>query len=81
MSLVTIHFSYLSVNGERSKQLQTSDTPLLALMKYFGKFGAVAEIKIIDASTVIVIFPEGCVEVFNVSIEGRRGRKPLQLQA
>lgn len=79
--MITIHFSYVSINGERSKKLQTSDTPLLALMKFFGQFGAVLEAKIVDGSTIVILFPEGYLEVFNVSIEGKRGRKPLQIES
>lgn len=77
MSPTTINFSYVSVHGKRTKKLHTTDTPLLALMKFFGKFGTVYTAKIVDGSTVVIEFPEGFLEVFNVSIEGKRGPKPL----
>lgn len=76
--MITLRFSYTSRKGTSTKEIHTADTPLLALMKFFGKFGTVLSAKTIDGSIALIEYDNGSVVVFDISVEGKRGpRSPL----
>lgn len=71
-----ISFTYEGKGGLCNKTIKTSDTPLLALMKFFGRFHAVENIKAVNGSTALVECVGGSFFVFDISVEGKRGPKP-----
>lgn len=71
-----ISFSYEGKGGLRNKTIKTSDTPLLALMKFFGRFHTIENIKTINGSTALVECVGGAFVVFDIAVEGKRGPKP-----